>query len=395
MDTQENTHTKEFIVLMAALMAIVALTIDALLPALGVISSDLAVENRNHTQFLIGGIFAGMAVGQLIAGPLSDALGRKNILYAGITIYLIGGVIGYCADTLELLLAGRLIQGIGVAGPYVSAVSIVRDKYAGRQMAKIMSVIMMIFMTVPALAPSIGQVVMNLSYWRGIFLLYIGYGLALVVWIVFRLEETLPRERRIPFHVKNIAAAFREVIGTRTTVCYMICAGISFGGLIGYLNSSQQIFQDQFMVGEMFSVYFGVGAVMIAIASLANSRIVVRLGMRYICFRAFAGIAATSAAFLMLQMFVEIELWMFFTYALCLLFFFGFTFGNLNALAMEPMGHIAGIAAAVVGATSSVISMTLGTVIGQMYDGTLVPMTTGFLLLSFCAMGMMRLAGRG
>ncbi|MFA5593403.1 MAG: multidrug effflux MFS transporter [Micavibrio sp.] len=391
-----NIHApgKEFIVLMASLMAMAAISIDAILPALGVISHDLQIANRNHAQYLIGGIFAGMAAGQLLAGPLSDAFGRKKILYVGFCIYLIGSIVGYTAGTMQVLLIGRVIQGLGVAGPYISAISIVRDRYAGRQMAKLMSIVMMIFMVVPAVAPSIGQAVMSLSSWRGIFVLYFIYAVTICVWIVFRLEETLPRERRIPFHARNIIEGFRQVVATRTSMFYMMCSGICFGSLIGYLNSSQQIFQDQFGTGEMFSIYFGALAVVVAASSMMNSRIVEKLGMRYIAFRAFLCIISSSAAFLLLHGFVEIELWMFLIYAAAMFFSFGLIFGNLNALAMEPLGHIAGIASAVIGSVSSLISMTIGAVIGQLYNGTLIPMTSGFLMLGILAVVMMTLAER-
>lgn len=385
-------HSREFTLLMALLMSIVAISIDALLPALGIIAGDLNLANPNHAQYLIVGIFGGMAVGQLIAGPLSDALGRKPILYGGIALYLVGSVICYCANTLEGLLVGRVVQGLGVSGPYVSAVSIVRDKFAGRQMAKIMSLIMIIFMAVPAIAPSIGQAVLLYTSWHGIFVLYIVYAIVVGTWIFFRLEETLPKEHRIPFHVRNILDGFREVFTTRSTMCYMVCMGFCFGGLMAYLNSSQQIFQDQFGAGKMFSVYFGGLAVMIAISSLANSRLVERLGMRYISLRAFTSIVAVSVVFLAMHAFVDIQLWMFLAYAAVLFFCFGLIFGNLNALAMEPMGHIAGIASAITGSVSSMMSLTIGAVIGQMYNGTLVPIVIGFIILGMAAVIVMLLA---
>lgn len=392
MKTAVKTHSTEFTLLMALLMSIVAISIDALLPALGIIAGDLQLANPNHAQYLIVGIFGGMAVGQLIAGPLSDALGRKPILYAGIALYLIGSVICYFAQSLDMLLAGRVVQGLGVSGPYVSAVSIVRDKFSGRQMAKIMSLIMIIFMAVPAIAPSIGQLVLFYTSWHGIFVMYIIYAVLVGAWIFVRLEETLPRESRIPFHIPNILDGFKQVFTTRMTVCYMVCMGFCFGGLMAYLNSAQQIFQDQFDAGKMFSVYFGGLAVMIAISSLLNSRLVEKLGMRYISSRAFWAIGAASAVFLLMHLFVDITLWMFLGYAAILFFCFGLVFGNLNALAMEPMGHIAGIAAAVVGSVSSVMSLSIGAIIGQMYDGTLVPMVTGFVVLSVLALIVMRIA---
>ncbi len=393
--THEPAHPanpKEFTLLMALLMSIVAISIDALLPALGVIAADLRLANPNHAQLLISGIFAGMAIGQLICGPLSDALGRKPVLYAGIALYFLGSVICYTAASLEILLVGRFIQGLGVSGPYVSAVSIVRDKYSGRQMARAMSVIMMIFIMVPAIAPSVGQAVLTYASWRGIFVLYILYASVVGTWIFFRLEETLPKEHRIPFHLPNILGGFREVFSNRATICYTLCMGACFGGLIGYLNSSQQVFQTQFGVGEKFSLYFGGLALVLGVSSLINARLVERLGMRYICLRSFATVMAASALFLALHAFVKIELWMFIGYAAILFFCFGLVFGNMNALALEPMGHIAGIAAAITGSVSSVISLTIGSTIGQMYNGTLIPMAIGFTLLGAVSWGLMALA---
>ncbi len=393
--THEPAHpaqTREFTILMAMLMSVVAISIDALLPALGVIGRELRLENQNHAQYLISFIFAGMAIGQLIAGPLSDALGRKRILYWGISLYLVGSAVCFFAGSLETMLLGRFIQGLGVSGPYVSAVSIVRDKFAGRQMAKVMSLIMIIFMMVPALAPSLGQAVLLYTSWHGIFVLYIVYALIVAAWIYIRLEETLPREKRIPFHVPNILDGFRQVFTNRITICYTICMGLCFGGLMGYLNSSQQIFQDQFGAGKMFSVYFGGLAVMIAISSLTNSRLVEKHGMRYLSSRSYTAIVTASAIFLALHAVVPITLWMFLAYAAVLFFCFGLIFGNMNALALEPMGHIAGIAAAITGSVSSIMSLSLGAIIGQMYNGTLVPLTGGILILGVCALGMMKLA---
>jgi DHA1 family bicyclomycin/chloramphenicol resistance-like MFS transporter len=381
--------SKEFVVLMAMLMSVVAISIDALLPALGVVAGDLRLENPNHAQYLIGFIFIGMALGQLISGPLSDGLGRKRLLYMGVGVYLVGSVVCYLADTLNGLLIGRFIQGVGVSGPYISAVSIVRDKYQGRTMARVMSIIMMIFIMVPALAPSLGQAIMYVADWRAIFILYIVYALIAVTWIFFRLEETLPKEKRMPFHFADIMGGFKEVLCHPVSFGYTIAMGICFGSFLGYLNSSQQIFQDQFGVGDMFALYFGLLALVLGSASLLNSRIVERLGMHRICMRAFKAVVISSTLFLALHSFAEIELWMFLIYAAVLFFSFGLVFGNLNALAMEPMGRIAGIAAAVIGAMSNVISMILGSLIGQLYNTTLVPVTAGFLGLGILALIVM------
>jgi DHA1 family bicyclomycin/chloramphenicol resistance-like MFS transporter len=332
-----------------------------------------------------------MAIGQLLAGPLSDAIGRKPILYAGIAMYLVGSVVCYFSNDFTFLLIGRCIQGLGVAGPYVTAVSVVRDKFSGRDMASVMSLVMMIFILVPAIAPSLGQVVMHIASWRAIFLLYIVYSIVIGLWIMLRLEETLPRARRLPMKWSAFIHGFRVVVGNRTTCIYMLSMGLCFGSFIGYLGASQQIFQDQFGVGEAFSLYFGGLALVLGVASLMNSRFVVRLGMRFICMRAMGAVVVASALFLGLHYVVDtITLPMFLAYAVVFFFSFGLMFGNINAIAMEPMGDIAGMAAAIIGATSSVISLTLATCIGQMYNNTLIPITCGFLVLSSIAWVLMQ-----
>lgn len=390
-----NISHKEFTLLMALLMSVVAISIDALLPALGILGAELGVSHPNQVQLVIGCIFGGMAIGQLIAGPMSDAMGRKPVLYAGIALYLAGSVFCYFAVDFNLLLLGRFIQGLGVAAPYVTAVSVVRDKYSGRDMAQVMSLIMMIFILVPAVAPSLGQGVMHLAGWRAIFLLYIVYAITIGLWIMWRLDETLPKSHRIPLKWAAFAHGFRTVVSNRTTAIYTVCMGLTFGSFIGYLGASQQIFQDQFGTGEAFSLYFGGLALVLGVASLMNSRFVMRLGMRFICRYSMATIVVASAAFLLLHKVVDVvTLPMFVTYAVVLFFCFGLMFGNLNAIAMEPMGEVAGMASAITGAGSSVVSLLLGTLIGQQYDNTLIPITCGFLICGAVAWLFMRVENR-
>jgi DHA1 family bicyclomycin/chloramphenicol resistance-like MFS transporter len=380
---------------MALMMSIVAISIDALLPALGLIGGEMRIVHENDVQLVIGFIFAGMAIGQLIAGPLSDALGRKPILFAGIALYLAGSVFCYFAQEFNLLLTGRFIQGLGVAAPYVTAVSVVRDKYSGRDMARIMSIVMMIFIIVPAIAPTLGQVVMHNAGWRAIFLLYIVYSITIGLWIAFRLEETLPREKRSRLEASAFIHGFKTVIGNKTTAIYMVCMGLLFGSFIGYLGASQQIFQVQFGVGEAFALYFGGLALVLGVASLANSKLVVKLGMRRICLWAMGTVVAISAVFLGLHYVVEtVTLPMFLCYASVLFFMFGLMFGNINAIAMEPMGEVAGMASAIIGSVSSIMSIGLGTMIGQMYDNTLVPIAAGFTVLGCGAWVLMQIEQR-
>ncbi|MEO9655368.1 multidrug effflux MFS transporter [Marinomonas sp.] len=398
MDNRPNhsgISSTEFTILVALLMSIVAISIDALLPALGIIGSELGAVTANQPQLLISTLFLGMAIGQLICGPLSDALGRRPILFAGFALYIFGTLLCHQADSLEALMIGRFIQGLGVAGPYISAISLVRDLYHGAQMARVMSLVMMIFVLVPAIAPSLGQAIMFFADWRGIFEMYLAYAAILILWICFRLQETLPKDNRIPFTRKGFLDGFKEVITHRITASYTICMGLFFGSFIGYLNSSQQIFQVQFETGNLFSVYFGLLALVLGFASLINSRIVERYGAKTIAFRAISTVVITSAAFLCLHAFITINLWMFLIYAAVLFFCFGLLFGNVNAIAMEPMGHVAGIASAVIGSVSSVMSMAIGTFIGQMYNTTLIPMSTGFMTMGALALIIIYWAEKG
>ena len=381
---------KEFTLLVALLMSVVAISIDALLPSLGVIGTEMGVTDVNRTQLLISFIFAGMAVGQLVAGPLSDALGRKPVLYGGLALYLVGSVMCWLAQDFDLLLAGRCLQGLGVACPYVTAVSVVRDKYAGRDMARIMSLVMMIFILVPAIAPSLGVGIAALAGWRAIFLFYIFYAVVIGGWIALRLEETLPPARRVALTMRDFGHGLRVVLGNRTTTSYMVAMGLTFGGLIGYLGASRQIFQDQFQVGDNFALYFGGLALLLGVASMLNSRFVGRFGMRAICNWSNAATVAASAIFLAVQAVMPATLPMFVAYAGLLFFGFGLMFGNLNAIAMEPMGGVAGMASAIIGATSSIISLVLDTLIGQMYDGTVRPIAMGFLLLGLASWLLMQ-----
>ncbi len=383
---------KEFIALMAACMSIVAISIDAMLPALTIIGEDLGTTHPNQSQLIISAIFLGMALGQLLCGPLSDAWGRKRLLYFSLLFYLSGTLVCTFADSITVMLCGRLLQGLGVAGPYVSTISIVRDRFSGRAMAQVMSLVMMIFIMVPVVAPSLGQLVLYLASWRFIFVLFFVYALAIVIWVSIRLPETLPPANRIPFSLANIAAGAKKVLGHRATVCYTLAAGCLFGSLLGYLNSSLQIFHSIYNVGDQFALYFGGLALTLGVSSLLNSRLVQHFGMRTICIRALFTMLIASVVLLSLQVLTSPALWMFVTFGAVQFFCLGLLFGNVNALAMEPMGDNAGIAAAIIGSVSSVVSILAGTLVGQLFNGTLYPLITGFLILGLAAMAALLLA---
>jgi DHA1 family bicyclomycin/chloramphenicol resistance-like MFS transporter len=384
-----------FIILMASLMSVVAISIDAMLPALGFIGADLGVTNPNQAQYIIAILFGGMAIGQLIYGPMSDAVGRKKVLYTGLAFYALGSVVCYLSQDLNQMLIGRFIQGFGIASPYVSTMAIIRDKYSGRDMARIMSLVMVIFILVPCIAPTLGQTIIMFSSWRMIFVFYIVMIAAMTAYIFFRLEETLRPENRVKFSLRNLSHGFKVVFSNRHTVGYTVCMGLVFGSFMGYLNSSQQIFQVQFNTGKLFTLYFGCLAFLFGVSSLVNSYFVQRLGMRHICLRGTIATIIASSIFLGLNLTMEIHLWMFLIYAAVLFFVFGLMFGNLNSLAMEPMGEIAGLAASVIGFISTIISMTIGAVIGQMYDNTLVPISAGFLIAGVFSLLAMWWAEKG
>lgn len=386
---KSKIHFREFALLMALLMSIVSFSIDAVLPALGEIGRVFDLKNNNQTQWVIIGIFSGMTIGQLIAGPLSDAIGRKRILFTGIIIYFLGSLLCFTTQSFEWFLVGRFIQGVGVSGPYVASISIVRDKYSGAQMARIMSLIMMVFMVAPAIAPSLGQLIIHFFGWREIFVLYMVYATVVGAWVALRLEETLLPENRLPMRLQAFQEGFKEVVSNKTTMSYLLCAGFCFGGFIGYLGTSQQIFMQQFgKTGQEFSAYFAVLAGVMGVASFTNSKIVMKFGMRPICIYGFLGLCLISLVLLGIQLLgVAVSFWMFMLYACILFLLFGTLFGNLNAIAMEPMGHVAGMASAIIGAASSVLSLILASIIGQLYNGTLIPMTGGFVIL--CGLAFM------
>ncbi len=386
---------KEFIVLMAYLMALVALSIDAMLPALGVMGLDLNVWRANDIQFVVGFIFIGMIIGQIIYGPLADSIGRKPALYTGLFLFIIGSLISWSSTNLMVMLLGRFIQGIGVSGPRIVTIAIVRDKYHGRDMAYIMSMVMGIFILVPAIAPSIGQVIIHTSGWRGIFLFYIAASIAGLIWAHKRLTETLSAENHRPFNLKNIWIGTKEAVRTRVTLGYTLCCGTSFGVMLAYLQNAQQIFQDIYHAGDMFAIYFGALALAIGCAFFANSALVRRLGMRKITRHSLTVLIIASAIFLSYALTTPPSLFGFMLFMAIAFFCLGLMFGNMSTMALEPMGHMAGLASAFVGSGSTAISMLLGTIIAQAYDGTLVPLAIGFLVLSLATHFFMVFAEKG
>lgn len=386
----------EFVTLMALYMAITALSIDTVLPALSLIGDELKISHINHSQYVISFLFLGLTVGQIIYGPLADSFGRKKSVYAGMSLFLAGCALSYISHSFELMLAGRFLQGMGAAATRIVSVAIVRDTFHGREMARVMSFAMAIFIFVPAIAPTIGEIILSFASWHSIFLLFMLVACIIISWTHFRIIETLKPEDKRPFELRSIAVGIAVALRTKITLCYTICAGLIFGTLVGFISSARQIFQDYYHAGEKFALYFALTAMTIGAASIVNSQIVRHLGMRRIASYGLLGMIVSSAAFLAalaLQGF-HAPLWQFMLYMPSAFFFLGLLFGNFNALAMEPMGHMAGIGSAVVGCLSSAISLVLGTLIGQAYNDTLIPLTLGFLSLSLIALVLHRYASR-
>lgn len=387
----------EFVALMALTMSLTALSIDAMLPALPFIASELGAANPNDGQLVLSAMFVGFAFGQLYFGPLSDSVGRKAALYTGIAIFIAGCGLSIAATDFQTMLLGRLLQGIGAAAPRVVTLALVRDQYSGADMARIMSMVAAVFVLIPAAAPALGQLLMWVSGWRAIFVMLLTQALVVALWLGVRQRETLKPEFQIPLSLGGIGRGIATVCRHRVAAGYTVTSGFVFAGLVGYIMSAQQIFQGLYGVGDAFPAYFAVLALTIGIASVVNSRLVRRLGMRRLSYAAVVCITGASMLFLA---FAHAHggrppLWSLMALLLMIFFSIGVLFGNLNSMAMEPLGHMAGAGSAVVGAGSSLVSMGLGTAIGQLYDGTVLPMVSGFAALGLLSLLLMRFVEAG
>lgn len=384
----------EFIVLVSTLMALTALSIDSMLPALAHIGSDLQVQDANSRQLVISMIFLGLSLGQLLFGPLSDSTGRKPAIFSGLAVYMGGALLSMFAVNFPMMLVGRFLQGVGASAPRAVTLALVRDQFSGREMARVMSFVMTVFILVPMLAPTMGQAILQFAGWRAIFGTFLLLAIIALIWFGLRQPETLAPENRAPFTGQRILSATQQIIKNRLALGYTITAGLVSGAFIGYLNSAQQIFQEQYALGDLFSIYFGIIASSIGLASLFNSRLVMRFGMRFLVRGALLITCILSLVVLGSTALLggQLPLAIFMAYLMLSFFCVGILFGNLNSLAMEPLGHMAGIGAAIVGSLSTFISVLLGTLIGQSYNGTILPLLAGLALLAGLSLVVMRWA---
>jgi DHA1 family bicyclomycin/chloramphenicol resistance-like MFS transporter len=385
----------EFVALMAFATSLVALSIDAMLPAFPDMALDLGVAQANDIQLVIALLFIGLSIGQLFYGPVSDSIGRKPAIYLGFALFILGSILCMLATSFQMMLAGRFLQGLGAAGPRTVCMALIRDRYKGAEMARVMSFIMTVFILVPIFAPALGQAILWFANWRFIFSTFVLLAVLTAAWLGLRQAETLPRQYRRPFTMRAVIAAFREVLGSAMAMTYTVVAGFVFGAFLGYLKSSQQIFQSLYGLGAQFPFYFAILAVAVGLASLSNSAMVMRFGMHTLANGALRILTGLSWLFLALVWNNEGQpaLWAFMTAFMVMFFFLGILFGNINSIAMEPLGHVAGTGAAAVGSISTLIGVALGYFIGHAFDGTLYPMAMGFAGLTTASVLLTMLPG--
>lgn len=377
----QNTNTLkfEFVALMASLMSIVALSIDALLPALPEIGSDLGVIDPANNQLLITMIFLGLGFGQLIFGPLSDSFGRKPIVYFGFIVFIIASIICVTTKSFEMMIMGRILQGVGLSSPRSLSMSMIRDSYSGDYMAKIISIVVMLFILVPVVAPTLGQFLIQLYNWESVFYFNLLFGILIMVWFGLRQPETLDKDKRIKFTSHLFVDGVKEFFKHEDAVAFTFISGFITGSFMVYLSTSQQIFQEQYNLAEMFPYIFASLAISVGLATFLNSRFVVKYGMMKIAYASCIAYALISVFYVVLFSSGENpSITVLLSFFALQFFAVGFLFGNLRALAMQPLGHIAGIGAAINGFISTVMAVPIANYIGNFVTTSVLPLFIGF-----------------
>lgn len=392
-----RTGQGELIAMLAFLFAIVAFSMGSMLPALPQIAAELTPGDVNRAQLVLTSFMAGMGIGTLFVGPLSDALGRKPAMAIGFSVYLAFSIIAIFAQSLEALLLARFAQGLGAAAPRIVGTALVRDLYSGREMARITSFVMMVFMIVPALAPLIGQGFIVAMGWQGVFIGFLIFGSLGWLWLSLRQAETLAPEARRSLKIATLWAGVREVMADRQVVLSTVTMTLGFGQMFGLMSSAQQLFGEAYGKGEQFALWFAAMAILAGSGTLVNARLVMRVGMRRIARAAYAVQIVVSAIFLLTLLTgvlpQALRFPAFFLWSVGVFMMAGLTFGNLNALAMQGMGHIAGLTASVVAAISTLGAVAIAAPVGLAYGGTAVPVAVSALACSALAwviMGWMR-----
>jgi len=381
----------EFIALTALMMSLSALAIDIVLPALPNITEAFDIAKGNDTQQVISLFFLGLTLGQLFYGPFADRTGRKPAFALGIAVFISGCLIASTASGFAALLVGRLVQGVGAAAMRVVAVTIVRDLYEGAEMARIMSFAMSVFITIPCLAPIVGNGIITVADWRIIFWVQLALAAMMSVWFWLRQPESLDPSKEnsnSPRGLMRLLNAAKEVCTTPTSCGYMIASGLIMGSFMGYLLSSQQIFSEIYGAGDLFAVYFAMLAIWMGLACFLSGRIVMRYGMRQLCYHATIVVILINGISIPLFFTADIPLFGFLLVMSATIFPLGFLFGNMNAIALEPLGHIAGAASSVIGVISGLLSLVIGASIGWAFNQTVIPLFSGFFMSALAALFM-------
>jgi DHA1 family bicyclomycin/chloramphenicol resistance-like MFS transporter len=385
----------EFVALMAMMFATIAFSLDAMLPALPEIARELTPEDLTRAPLILTTFVIGMGLGTFFVGPLSDALGRRRVMFMGAGLYTLSAIVAWLSQSFEVILVSRFLQGIGAAGPRVVCIAIIRDLFAGREMARILSIVMMIFTLVPAIAPAMGAVIIDTAGWRAIFLAFVTFSVISMLWMGTRLPETLPESERRPLRLPLMMRAVQEMLLHPVVRLSIIVQSLSMSMLLCTLMMVQPIYDQVYDKADSFPYWFGGLALLSAAANVLNALLVVRLGMRRLVTFALAVQVVFSGTLLGLsggegsQAFAVFAVWQAFMF-----FQIGLTIGNLNAIAMEPMGHIAGMAASVIGAISTVMAAVIASPIGTLFDGTIWPLIGGVFVLSLLSVIAMLYMGR-
>lgn len=393
--SSRDVSRPEFIALIAGLMALNALAIDVMLPALPYMGEALNVLNENDRHFVLTSYMLGFGVAQIVFGPLSDRYGRRAPLMAGLAIYVIAAFAAAFSPTFATLLVLRFVQGMGAAATRVIATSLVRDKFGGRAMAEVMSLVFMVFMIIPVIAPAIGQILLLTGPWEYIFIFMALLGFAISLWVFIRLPETLVPENRRALRLGVILEGFRLVVTNRMAFSYGLSAMFIFGALFGFISTAQQIYVDIYGLGAYFPVAFAAMAGLMAISSFTNAQIVRKMGMRRLSHGAMIVFTIMSGVWLAIALTGFMPLWLFFCLLSVIMFMFGWSMANINSLAMEPLGAVAGTASSVFGLIQTVGGALLGTMIGQFFDGTVVPIAAGYFILGIVALIFILIAENG
>ncbi|HWZ41196.1 MAG TPA: multidrug effflux MFS transporter [Bradyrhizobium sp.] len=385
----------EFVVVIAAIMALNPLAMDMMLPALPNIRDAFHIADPNHPQLVLSMFLVGFGVGQFLMGPLSDRFGRRPVLLGGMVLYAVASLLAVAAPSFETLLLARALQGLGTSATRVIATSIVRDCYAGRRMASVMSLAMMVFIAVPVVAPSFGQAVLLTAQWRGIFIVLMLYGVVALIWSALRMPETLPSGMRKSLALPDVFGAYRQTVTNRQTLGYALAAGGVWGAMFAFVFSSQQVFTEIYKLGHYFPLAFAAIAIGVALAGFFNSRFVGRLGMRVISHGALVTFALVAVILLVAEKMQMLPLPLFMALSAVMMFAFGLMMANFTALAMEPHGHIAGTASSLYGSITTLLGIGVGMAIGQSYDGTLLPFSIGFCICALAALGIAAVTEKG